>query len=771
MPSGRLGRCIIPARTGIELYVNSSGSEASVTIQTQVISTTANAEQTVVVGVAATTLGADTVASNVNVGTYKSVSGLNYSCITDSAQAYSSGGISTYSGAFKTPVCYNGAGGFCAEYDEGSRHTIFIDPNNGNCTFVCSMEYMCGRCSGCQGCFRTTYGGNELQNPNIWLYQEIDSDHAAGSSAGWGYPNNCSCDGWFWADQIIGWYPGNRYDPNCTSGYCPENIPRVHGNDDQYLRASSVLCCTTGGVGVFRTDQAIVTMQHYINPCCCCPGVSNGNWPIARYSGCACSNGKCCKGGSHCNLQHCKYREWLCCGHTSTNCHQLVMGFNWYALCRCFYCCYNCTSHSMGATESHCHNNSKVCWYGSRGGRSDCCFSNYKCGELKSPMIAAVRWCGNCWCCCWGYIRFGEMITNMKENCICCGSMCYRWTENNQLCSCCCNFCDYWQMLCNTYQCKPCGTCYYLPQSGHGGSSNSWRIHPYGFYRGMTNCFWLHYHYSDNNGQFVYRGGWPCSCISGGGCRYRSDCSCVTSKVFNLRIYSSNDTAYKNEFPIKYVAWNPFDAFVYMAIRSCDPASCGIFRVDPDSVRKFHGPHCGCTGQDDFCCGCSRFGCFWPCDTDLFTEAKIDWCRIATWPTRWANSDYFAAGSFCVSCLFRSEKCRWILDLYNHNTKKWDSYNTSNLYTWSLVNDSSSTTPFKVKVDDKLTVNVTTDCRCIITSCNCFMSNIDCSGLIDYQFSANQYERNGIVLSNGDRVMLNNNSDEKVNAQIWGYEG
>jgi hypothetical protein len=51
------------------------------------------------------------------------------------------------------------------------------------------------------------------------------------------------------------------------------------------------------------------------------------------------------------------------------------------------------------------------------------------------------------------------------------------------------------------------------------------------------------------------------------------------------------------------------------------------------------------------------------------------------------------------------------------------------------------------------------------------MSNMDCSGLIDYQFSGNQYERNGIVLSNGDRVMLNNNSDEKVNAQIWGYEG
>ena len=51
------------------------------------------------------------------------------------------------------------------------------------------------------------------------------------------------------------------------------------------------------------------------------------------------------------------------------------------------------------------------------------------------------------------------------------------------------------------------------------------------------------------------------------------------------------------------------------------------------------------------------------------------------------------------------------------------------------------------------------------------MANMDCSGIIDYRFTGNQYERNGIVLSNGDRVMINNNSDEKVNAQIWGYEG
>ena len=111
------------------------------------------------------------------------------------------------------------------------------------------------------------------------------------------------------------------------------------------------------------------------------------------------------------------------------------------------------------------------------------------------------------------------------------------------------------------------------------------------------------------------------------------------------------------------------------------------------------------------------------------------------------------------------------MDVFNHTSGKWDSYSTKNLYEWSLVQNSETTDPFRLKVSDTLDIQATTDFACITTICNCFMSNIDCSGLIDWCFSANQYERNGIVLSNGDRVMINNNSDEKLSAQIWGYEG
>ena len=117
MPSGRLGRCIIPARKGIELYVNSSGSESSITIQTQVISTTANVEQTVVVGVAATTLSQTSSVATSPVGTYKSISGFVYSCWPIDSPTASSSGFSTFSGALRTPICCNGTA--VAAFGEG----------------------------------------------------------------------------------------------------------------------------------------------------------------------------------------------------------------------------------------------------------------------------------------------------------------------------------------------------------------------------------------------------------------------------------------------------------------------------------------------------------------------------------------------------------------------------------------------------------------------------------------------------------------------------
>lgn len=106
------------------------------------------------------------------------------------------------------------------------------------------------------------------------------------------------------------------------------------------------------------------------------------------------------------------------------------------------------------------------------------------------------------------------------------------------------------------------------------------------------------------------------------------------------------------------------------------------------------------------------------------------------------------------------------MGVYNHNTKKWDGFTTTDLWKWSL-----STDPLVQKINNTLNRSVSDDYRCVIESCNCFFANMDCSGLLDYSVSANQYERTGVVLSNGDRVMVNNDGDIKTAVQIWGFEG
>ena len=796
MPSGRLGRCIIQGRTGIELYVNSSGKEASVTIQTQVISTTANAEQTFVVGVAATTLSATTTVATSPVGTYTSMRGLNYSCWQTGVPAGDGVGVSSIVGAFRTPVCVNNAVNDTIRYsytDMGSGGLRYIDPNSGNQTFAAHNTCICGACVQPGGypwkcCHRSEYGGNELQNPLIWLMQENPDDHPGGK---YGFPNSCGCCNWFWGDQIIGWNPGNHLAG--ASMCCPSSIACKPADNGHILRAPQVIGCTNAvgdatcnGVGVFKTDIAITTMQMYIQPCCCCGYVSANTWPVAKFDASGCASGMCC-GGPPCMYAYCKYKAFFCC-HYSHNPCSITIGFNWYTLCRNGHCCKRMTggldsdyefrlcSDSAGGITTPGGNytttaNSTLC----------CCYPCHKCGTLISPMVIVHRQCGQCWCCCQGNVRSGYFAT-----CSCyTSSQCGEWRMINQtdgvLCACHCatGGCEWFNVMCYKYQ-YPC--CCYHCQSyrGRGGGTNQlYVMSPYGFDHGMTNCMLVHHYQNNTSSRHTYFVGWPNLCISGGGCRCRCNCGCVGSKSLFILACEASDKSQYNEFPIKYVAWNPFDCYVYMAVRDQDPNGCGIFRWDADKLRKWHGPHCGCECEaKGWCAGCA-FGGPTVCMSaavggdpacTLFADMGLDVCKVADWPTCWSQG-FYKTQSFCVSCLFRSERCIWLMDIYNHTTAKWDSYSTNNLKDWSLVNDSTGTTPFNLKVNNTLTVNGTADCACIVTTCNCFMSNMDCSGIIDYCINANQYERNGIVLSNGDRVMINNNSDEKLNAQIWGYEG
>ena len=110
--------------------------------------------------------------------------------------------------------------------------------------------------------------------------------------------------------------------------------------------------------------------------------------------------------------------------------------------------------------------------------------------------------------------------------------------------------------------------------------------------------------------------------------------------------------------------------------------------------------------------------------------------------------------------------CTWTMSLWNYCCQRWDGFQTSDLVNWTKIAD-----PYSVKVSDVLTTFVSSDYACIVDDCNCYFANIDCTGIIDYKLSVNQYERTGIVLSDGDRLMVNNDADVCLSFQVWGYEG
>ena len=64
--------------------------------------------------------------------------------------------------------------------DMGSGGLRYVDPNSGNQTFAEHNTCICGACTQPGGypwkcCHKGEYGGNELQNPLIWLMQEMKS--------------------------------------------------------------------------------------------------------------------------------------------------------------------------------------------------------------------------------------------------------------------------------------------------------------------------------------------------------------------------------------------------------------------------------------------------------------------------------------------------------------------------------------------------------------------------------------------------------------------
>ena len=108
MPNGRLSKDVIAARKPKEVYVNTSGNAASVTLFANSISTTVNTELSVVVGIASTTLNQQDTVQQVSAGALRSMTSYVYAydmVANEETPKTNAGVAKTFMGINKIPMC------------------------------------------------------------------------------------------------------------------------------------------------------------------------------------------------------------------------------------------------------------------------------------------------------------------------------------------------------------------------------------------------------------------------------------------------------------------------------------------------------------------------------------------------------------------------------------------------------------------------------------------------------------------------------------------
>jgi len=747
MPNGRLSRCVIPTRTPSEVYHNSSGEAASVTLTANTISTDTNTEMTVVVGIASTTLSAVTTMVTAAAGTFCSMTNTLYAYDYNHNNGYNNNQIGvakTFIGMNKLPRCNICAGDSnSTDYIDANVSNVYEDPQgctmtrincyasaaSGQCTFVYN-------CLGSSNCVYQQWGGNEQQNPSIWMRQ---------------LPASCNCCGYFWGGKIVGYF----YNCCCSCCWAPQT--RCNGTSGTWhpIKAVNV------GMGV-STNAAINASQVFTNWCCCCGKIGNNKMPIVQFNGCpSCYQNDAACFGNVCNYQYCKMCACCC------NCGAGYKMWNWYALDREFQCCcddFNNNEYQCFKQKTPPQVNTFTCQ----------CFAKISEGALLSPLWGNFYWCqGQSQ----GCVNFGHITTCWYAGQPACGENTWNYFGNQDMST--PDTSAYYWYYNSCKWCHPCCTNNYMVNGWN--TSEGCKLSPFGFSYGMTNCSLAFYSCSTTtSSKFTYRYSftYPDACY---GRRCQGMQPCYMQQWQKLWIQATDSTgayAVSNELPIKYWAWNCMGVTnkhgtcgcTYIMIRSADPDHCGIFTMDAHDSRVYQGPYCGCNGDASYKCGEGCFGdagkTWYPCDNDRFT-------RVGDFPTAMSCDKYVNQyGTMCMSCLYRTDLCNWIILAYDatcvapRTRGHWDAFESNDLITWTKV-----ASPYSKKVSSILTTCVTSDYACIVDDCNCFFSSIDCSGIIDWKLSAGQYERTGIVLSDGDRIMVNNDGDVKTSFQVWGYEG
>ena len=222
-------------------------------------------------------------------------------------------------------------------------------------------------------------------------------------------------------------------------------------------------------------------------------------------------------------------------------------------------------------------------------------------------------------------------------------------------------------------------------------------------------------------------------------------CTVRTTNIFKI------DSPNGCEYPIKWVSHDPDTENSYFMVRSRTSTNCGIFKycwqsVDPTSC--FSSYPCHCTN-------------YLLCYTDIASHEYMT--KVASFPSAMTSSAY-TSPVMCVGCLFRVDSSNWVISVWNNTTNVWDRFVSSNLIDWSSVGTTYT-------LNKTNTQSYTAYPSCVQLATNNYEFCVPQCGYIDYQVSANNFERTGVVISNGDRVIVNNDSANGLAVQVWGYEG
>ena len=673
MANGRLGAKCIPAYKSCEVYQNSSGSEASVSIVAQ--STDSSVNNSITVAAASTQYCINPSRCEGHVGT---------NCYVDTAALTIAGTARTeLSGAFISSSGTLTVGSCTARYP---NITSYINPCDGTKTSIAATSI----CFTCQGSFGShgragsdvnfcngpiaAYGGNEVILPVEGMIPNV-RDVTTTCSATSALVDCLPCDFFL------------KYD------------------------------CNTRGV-------LLIDSKFY---CCCyqCAG--------ALFIDASSRCGKCgydCTTYNRCSIVYQSYCNCSWCEVTGC-CHQYLATINHYAMgmyqpttvlggvveLRCGSCCLEfCCNASLTAPQNRCSFQSPIT--GFSAGDSD---------DSKSTFISfSARHMGQFFqsSCCWF-------------------SILRRCTT----CACCCKSLGYGIHQCIGTVLNCSGPCC---EEGTGSLYS-----PYGFQRGATYGLALMHVRTCSDGKAGYVmwdpvgnfGDFPDNC-----------CTAVNWSNFKIKVPATA------EFPVKWLAHNPKSTVekTYFMSRGNCAANCGIFEYDWQTFSCFSGKCFAPCGTCNISYGCNQVMMDfeeWTCSC-LIT-------KVADFPSAMTGTKY-TNPKMCVGCLYRmgtQAEPFWSISIYNHDTSGWDRFTTDDLLTW---NNSGTTFNWNVATTCSLTANAS----CIVSLCNGFADAVPKCGYMDHGVSANNYERTGIVLSDGDSIYVNNcTGTAGLAVQVWGYEG